>query len=35
MGGIYSARLVRNQVATRLRDFVLRERADLAFLIPI
>jgi len=35
MGGIYSARLVRNQVATRMRDFVLRERADLAFLIPI
>lgn len=35
MGGIYSARLVRNQVAPRLRDFVLRERADLAFLVPI
>jgi hypothetical protein len=35
MGGIYSARLVRNQLAPRLRDFVLRERADLAFLVPI
>ena len=35
MGGIYSARLVRDQVAARFRDFVLRERADLALLVPV
>lgn len=34
MGGIYSHRLVRQELAPRLRDFVLRERADLAFLVP-
>lgn len=34
MGGIYSARLVRDELAPRLRDFVLRQRADLAFLVP-
>jgi hypothetical protein len=34
MGGIYSARLVRDELAPRLRDFVLRERADLAYLVP-
>lgn len=35
MGGIYSARRVREQVAPRFRDFVVRERTDLAFLVPI
>lgn len=34
MGGIYSARRVRDDVAPRFRDFVLRERADLAYLVP-
>jgi D-proline reductase (dithiol) PrdB len=35
MGGIYSARLVRDVLAPRLRDFVLRERASLALLVPV
>jgi hypothetical protein len=35
MGGIYSQRLVRDELAPRLRDFVLRERADLALLVPV
>jgi hypothetical protein len=34
MGGIYSARLVRDELAPRLRDIVLRQRADLAYLVP-
>jgi len=34
MGGIYSARLVRDELAPRLRDLVLRQRADLAYLVP-
>ena len=34
MGGIYSARRVREELAPRFRDFVLREEADLAFLVP-
>lgn len=34
MGGIYSARRVREELAPRVRDFVLRERADLAYLVP-
>ena len=34
MGGIYSARLVHDDLAPRVRDFVLRERADLAYLVP-
>lgn len=34
MGGIYSARRVRTELAPRLRDFVLRQQADLAFLVP-
>ena len=34
MGGIYSARLVREELAPRLRDFVLRQKADLAYLVP-
>jgi D-proline reductase (dithiol) PrdB len=34
MGGIYSARRVREELAPRFRDFVLRERADLAYLVP-
>jgi len=34
MGGIYSARRVREELASRLRDWVLRERADLAYLVP-
>jgi hypothetical protein len=34
MGGIYSARRVREEVAPRLRDLVLRQRADLAYLVP-
>ena len=34
VGGIYSARLVRAEVAPRFRDFVLRARADLAYLVP-
>ena len=35
MGGIYSARLVREELAPRLRDFVLRERANLVLLVPV
>ena len=35
MGGIYSARLVREDLAPRLRDFVLGEQADLALLVPV
>jgi D-proline reductase (dithiol) PrdB len=34
MGGIYSARLVREELAPRFRDFVLRQKADLAYLVP-
>lgn len=34
VGGIYSHRRVRTDVAPRFRDFVLRARADLAFLVP-
>ncbi|MDJ0789895.1 MAG: hypothetical protein QNK05_24115 [Myxococcota bacterium] len=34
MGGIYSARLVRDDLAPRLRDLVLRQQADLAYLVP-
>lgn len=34
MGGIYSARRVREELAPRFRDFVLRQRADLAYLVP-
>jgi D-proline reductase (dithiol) PrdB len=34
MGGIYSARRVRDELAPRFRDWVLRERADLAYLVP-
>jgi D-proline reductase (dithiol) PrdB len=34
MGGIYSSRLVRDEVAPRLRDIILRQQADLAFLVP-
>ncbi len=34
MGGIYSARMVRDELAPRLRDLVLRQRADLAYLVP-
>jgi hypothetical protein len=34
MGGIYSARQVRDELAPRLRDFVLRQEADLAYLVP-
>jgi D-proline reductase (dithiol) PrdB len=35
MGGIYSQRLVREEVAPRFRDFVLREQADLVLLVPV
>jgi D-proline reductase (dithiol) PrdB len=35
MGGIYSQRLVRDEVAPRFRDFVLGERADLVLLVPV
>lgn len=35
MGGIYSQRLVREELAPRLRDFVLREQADLVLLVPV
>jgi len=35
MGGIYSQRLVREEVAPRFRDFVLGERADLVLLVPV
>ena len=34
MGGIYSARRVRDELAPRLRDIVLRQEADLAYLVP-
>lgn len=34
MGGIYSARRVREELAPRLRDIVLRQQADLAYLVP-
>jgi len=34
MGGIYSARRAREELAPRLRDFVLRQRVDLAYLVP-
>jgi hypothetical protein len=34
MGGVYSARLVRDELAPRLRDLVLRQNADLAYLVP-
>lgn len=34
MGGVYSARLVRDELAPRLRDLVLRQQADLAYLVP-
>jgi D-proline reductase (dithiol) PrdB len=34
MGGIYSARRVREELAPRLRDLVLRQQADLAYLVP-
>ncbi|MGH0036348.1 MAG: glycine/sarcosine/betaine reductase selenoprotein B family protein [Myxococcota bacterium] len=34
MGGIYSARRVRDELAPRFRDFVLRQEADLAYLVP-
>jgi D-proline reductase (dithiol) PrdB len=34
MGGIYSTRLVREEVAPRFLDFVLRQKADLAYLVP-
>ncbi len=34
MGGIYSTRLVLEEVAPRFRDFVLRQEADLAYLVP-
>ncbi len=34
MGGIYSTRRVRDEVAPRFRDFVLRQKADLAYLVP-
>jgi D-proline reductase (dithiol) PrdB len=35
MGGIYSQRLVREEIAPRFRDFVLREQADLVLLVPV
>jgi D-proline reductase (dithiol) PrdB len=34
MGGIYSSRRVRDDLAPRMRDFVLRQRVDLAYLVP-
>jgi len=34
MGGIYSARRARDELAPRLRDIVLRQQADLAYLVP-
>jgi D-proline reductase (dithiol) PrdB len=34
MGGIYSARQVREELAPRFRDIVLRQKADLAYLVP-
>lgn len=35
MGGIYSQRLVREEVAPRFRDFILHEQADLVLLVPV
>lgn len=35
VGGIYSQRLVREEVAPRFRDFVLHEQADLVLLVPV
>ncbi len=35
MGGVYSQRLVREELAPRFRDFVLREQADLVLLVPV
>jgi len=34
MGGIYSSRLVREELAPRFRDIVLSQKADLAYLVP-
>lgn len=34
MGGIYSTRLVSEEVAPGFLDFVLRQQADLAYLVP-
>ena len=34
MGGIYSTRRVAEEVAPRFLDFVLRQKADLAYLVP-
>lgn len=34
MGGIYSASRVRDELAPRFRDFVLRQEVDLAYLVP-
>ena len=34
MGGIYSARRVRDELAPALLDFVLRQKTDLAYLVP-
>jgi hypothetical protein len=34
MGGIYSARRVRDELAPALLDLVLRQKADLAYLVP-
>jgi len=34
MGGIYSARRVRDELAPALLDYVLRQKADLAYLVP-
>ena len=35
MGGIYSQRMVREEVAPRFRDFVIHEQADLVLLVPV
>ena len=35
MGGIYSSRQVRDDVAPRFRDFVLGEKASLVLLVPV
>ena len=35
MGGVYSPRLVREEIATRFRDIVLHMQADLALLVPV
>jgi hypothetical protein len=34
MGGVYSARRVRDELAPAFLDFVLRQKADLAYLVP-